>query len=265
MPHLRVLITVKTYPVVSERYDELVCTAGVSPGLGFVRLYPVRFRYLPYGQQYRKYQWIEVDAVRNPKDSREETYLPDSESISLVGRPIDTANGWAERRRIVLPWLSQSIERLTEQGRSLGIVKPAEVLDLKCTPVARDWSSKDRERLHQYMLFGPDRKPLQKLPYKFQYVFRCDDSNCKGTHTLMVEDWELGVFYFKMAEESQGNEPAAIAKVREKFLDVLCGPTRETYFFVGNTLAYPNSWLVLGVFWPPTTQQRPLCLTDSSH
>ena len=32
MPHLRVLITVKTYPVVSERYDELVCTAGVCPG-----------------------------------------------------------------------------------------------------------------------------------------------------------------------------------------------------------------------------------------
>ena len=98
MPHLRVLITVKTYPVVSERYDELVCTAGVCPGLGFVRLYPVRFRYLPYGQQYRKYQWIEVDAVRTPKDSREETYRPDSESISLVGTPIGTANGWAERR-----------------------------------------------------------------------------------------------------------------------------------------------------------------------
>jgi hypothetical protein len=28
MPNTKILITVKTYPTLSEKYDELVCTAG---------------------------------------------------------------------------------------------------------------------------------------------------------------------------------------------------------------------------------------------
>ena len=32
MPKEKVLITVKTYPSISEKYDELVCTAGFREG-----------------------------------------------------------------------------------------------------------------------------------------------------------------------------------------------------------------------------------------
>lgn len=38
---LKVLITVKTYPIPSKRYDELVCTAGVTERGDFIRLYPI--------------------------------------------------------------------------------------------------------------------------------------------------------------------------------------------------------------------------------
>lgn len=38
---LKVLITVKTYPIPSDTYDELVCTAGVTELGDFVRLYPL--------------------------------------------------------------------------------------------------------------------------------------------------------------------------------------------------------------------------------
>lgn len=41
--NLRVLITVKTYPIPSSKYDELVCTAGVTEAVDFVRLYPINF------------------------------------------------------------------------------------------------------------------------------------------------------------------------------------------------------------------------------
>ena len=40
---LKVLITVKTYPIPSKKYDELVCTAGVTESGDFVRLYPINF------------------------------------------------------------------------------------------------------------------------------------------------------------------------------------------------------------------------------
>lgn len=62
--NLRVLITVKTYPIPSSKYDELVCTAGVTETGDFVRLYPINFRDLPYDKQFTKYQWIEVDSFK---------------------------------------------------------------------------------------------------------------------------------------------------------------------------------------------------------
>ena len=254
---LKLLIIVKTYPTVSGKYDELVCTAGICPHLGFVRLYPVPFRYLDYEKQYRKYQWIEVQAEKNPKDPRIESYRPQSETIKVIGKPMDTANGWAERRQVVLPWLSQSVEELTAGERSVGIIRPAEIRGMQVLPVARDWSPAARAKLSQGKLLGVHRKMLRKLPYKFQYLFRCDDNHCKG-HRLMVADWELGSLYFKVVDESGGDEQAAVAKVEDKFLRELCGPKKDTCLFVGNTLTHPNSWLVLGVFFPPVAPQETL-------
>jgi len=39
-------------------------------------------------------------------------------------------------------------------------------------------------------------------------------------------------------------------KIRAKFLDDLCGPSRDTYFLVGNHSTHPRSFMVLGVFYP---------------
>ena len=44
----KVLITVKTYPTLSRKHGELVCTAGVREDGSWVRLYPIPFRLLDY-------------------------------------------------------------------------------------------------------------------------------------------------------------------------------------------------------------------------
>ena len=46
MEKQRVLITVKTYPTLSRKYGETVCTAGVREDGTWVRIYPVPFRRL---------------------------------------------------------------------------------------------------------------------------------------------------------------------------------------------------------------------------
>ncbi len=69
----RVLITVKTYPTLSTRYEELVCTAGFKEDGTWIRIYPVQFRKKTYTEQYKEYDWIEVDLVRNEKDPRPES------------------------------------------------------------------------------------------------------------------------------------------------------------------------------------------------
>ncbi len=55
----RILITVKTYPTLSRKYGETVCTAGVREDGSWIRLYPVPFRRLQETEQYSKYDWIE--------------------------------------------------------------------------------------------------------------------------------------------------------------------------------------------------------------
>ncbi|HND48961.1 MAG TPA: hypothetical protein PLL95_10405, partial [Anaerolineales bacterium] len=70
LPNARVLITVKTYPLPSRSYTELVCTAGLLNGERWIRMYPIPFRFLQDQKQYPKYSWVDVNLTRNTKDFR---------------------------------------------------------------------------------------------------------------------------------------------------------------------------------------------------
>ena len=74
----KVLISVKTYPTLSERYDELVCTAGFREDGSWIRIYPIPFRKLKVDSKYQKWQWVEIDITKNTKDFRKESYRPTS-------------------------------------------------------------------------------------------------------------------------------------------------------------------------------------------
>ena len=97
-------------------------------------------------------------------------------------------------------------------------------------------------------------EPPRKVPFKFQYQFDCDDSRCTG-HQMMIEDWEVGALYWRLIDEGRSQDEAAQG-VRERFLHDLCGPTRDTHFFVGTVLAHPKSWVVIGVFWPQISMKK---------
>ena len=47
----RIYILVKTYPTISEKYAELVCTAGILEDGSWIRLYPMPFRLLTDDQK----------------------------------------------------------------------------------------------------------------------------------------------------------------------------------------------------------------------
>ena len=66
----------KTYPEISRKYTETVCTAGiVADSKTFVRLYPIRFRYLEGKMQFKKYQWIRADITKATSDPRHSHYI----------------------------------------------------------------------------------------------------------------------------------------------------------------------------------------------
>jgi hypothetical protein len=65
--------------------------------------------------------------------------------------------------------------------------------------------------------------------------------------------------HYTMLNESVrlGSDAAAAESVKKKFFDELCRADKDTRFFMGTCFPY-NTWLVLGVFWPPKDQQQTL-------
>lgn len=255
---LKVLITVKTYPIPSKKYDELVCTAGVTETGDFIRLYPIRFRDLPFKKQYQKYQWIEIDAHKHTgRDSRKESYRPVESTLKTLGEPIKTGRrDWHERDRYVLAKPPTSMEALWELQKadktSLGLIRPRRILDLKVKPDDAEWNPGFLQELKQQRLWDDrtnTKEPPRKVPWKFSYRFECDDARCKGNHQMMIEDWEVGALYWKCVDKGATATEAA-EKVKAKFLDEMCAAGRDPHFFVGTVLEH-GTWVVIGVYWPP--------------
>ena len=146
--------------------------------------------------------------------------------------------------------MSQLEARYERDQTSLGIIRPQRVLDVVIKPDADEWKPEWQTLFQQLTLFGPSQKPLTKLPFKWSYVFECEDN--PKPYTRMIEDWELGVLFLKLRDEM--DERSAAEKVRGKYLNQLCASDRDTRFFMGTVFPY-NTWIVLGVFWPPKAFQ----------
>jgi hypothetical protein len=250
------LITVKAYPTPSKNYLETVCTAGITEGGNWIRLHPIAYRHMPYGRWFKKYQWIEAMVKRHEKDFRIDSYRLDEKSIRL-GKKLPLGD-WKERKKIVLPTASQSLEEIIKKYQdkrlSLGIFKPKEIFDFKTTEDKSDWGPQQKKLMAQLRLFGDQPKPLQKIPWKFTYTFKCDDKSCKG-HSLSIRDWEIFVLYKKLFENEKYAIDEIMSKMKARWLDEIWGPDRDSYLIVGSVFPRP-SFVVLGVFWPPKTSKK---------
>lgn len=268
----RILITVKTYPTLSQKYGETVCTAGVREDGSWVRLYPVPFRRLGEAEQYKKFDWIECDLVKRDRDPRPESYCPvDPKQLVRVDH-MGTEGQWRDRRKLLLNTVSvftrlkEVIDGAKSDTMSLAVFKPTEILGFHCEEVEREWDSEKvagmRKETQQSELFPEDEwrtkfKLIPKLPYSFSYRFKDAD----GVESkLMILDWEIGALYWNCVERSNGDEAEALKKVREKYFGEFL--KKDLHFFLGTTQQFhsyaPNPWLIIGVFPIPHQSQLDL-------
>ena len=73
----KILVTVMTYPTLSDKHFETVCTAGFREDGSWIRIFPVPYRLLDQfdKNKYSKWQWIEADIEQNlTHDDRPESY-----------------------------------------------------------------------------------------------------------------------------------------------------------------------------------------------
>ena len=267
----RILISVKTYPTLSTTYDELVCTAGFREDGSWIRIYPVPYRKLEYTDRYKKWQWIEIDIVRNTRDFRKESYRPaDLKKEIIVGDSIPTIKNWKLRKDIALKNVYTNMSELIQEAKdenistSLAVLKPKKVLAFIWEPCEREWDKKKLDAIiakqAQGSLFDNEEtkkifKIAKKIPYKFSYVFTTDDDIKR---TLMVEDWELGELFWRYDDEE-----LACQKVKEKYFDYMVNKC-DLYFFLGTTKRFHNvghnPFIIIGLFYPQKEDESQLSL-----
>jgi len=146
---------------------------------------------------------------------------------------------------------------------SLAVFKPTRILDFICEEATRDWDPDKvremRELTNQLDLFADNSwretfTIIPKLPYSFSYRF--EDAAGRVSEQQIL-DWEAGALYWNCLRSTNGDEPQALAKVRQKYLDSFL--KTDLHFFLGTTQQFhfvaPNPWVIVGVFPIPHKRQ----------
>lgn len=264
----KVLILVKTYPAISTKYGETVCTAGITEEGEWIRIYPIPFRKIDFNKRYKKYDWIELDLAKNTKDFRPESYRPlDPNQINQVGHIDTDRNTWDARRSFVLKNVYTDMAKLIEDAKnkekctSLAVFKPARILDFTYEKTESFWDPKKIKALEsehsQGSLFETNDldditefEVVDKVPYRFK--FRFQDEVGKESH-LMIEDWETGMLYWNSLNRHEGNESKACDDVYKTYFEDFA-KTKDYYFILGTTLKHhhvsKNPFVIIGDFRP---------------
>lgn len=271
MSRERVLVTVKTYPTLSQSHVELVCTAGFREDGSWVRIYPIPFRLLVGDHQFPKWTWIELDLVRRLKDKRPESFSPINRDEITIGDKIPTAGNWRERREWALKrgrvWtnLTDLIAAGKRDEVSLATFRPTKMLGFGWQTSTENWDPAKlaavTAQLQQSNFLEPDAlqqnfTPVRKLPYDFHYRFA--DETGKESR-MRILDWEIGMLYWN-CRKTAGSDEEALNKVKQRYEGEFF--KSDLHLFLGTTYEWhsraPNPWVIIGVFPPPKNPQPEL-------
>lgn len=274
----KVLITVKTYPVLSKKYDRLVCTAGITEDGEWIRLYPVPWWDLDEEKKFKKFDWIKVKVKpADEKLNRRESHKVKEDSIEIVdGLPVsrDHSNilyektgkrkfkkfsnrkreeNWKERLRIVDEASFSSVEELRDKrddkNYSLGAIQPKKVKNFywEDGDDARNWEKDLVDGTQQTLAQDDYETPLEHISKVFKYNFECKDERC-NEHNKMAEDWEMLQAWRKWREEYDDSE-TTFEKLKQRFYTDMF-EEKDSYLILGTESQY-NNFLVIGLFYPP--------------
>ncbi len=256
----RILILAKTYPSPSAQYVETSCVAGISQDGSMRRLYPVPFRMIEEGQQFKKWQWIDVRIEKANKDHRPESHKLYVDTITC-GDVIDTKKEWTGRWE----WLDKipafesfdAIEsgRLAD-GLSIALLRPKRLLGLDITKARhQEWTDEEKEKLMREQMQGDlfteteakrQVKELRKVPFDFHYRYVCDTPEGEKEHKHKIVDWEAGALFWNCRRDHGVDWEVPF---RAKLEGQLGG--KDLMFLMGNQHRFQDQWLIISLVYPP--------------
>jgi hypothetical protein len=247
----RALIVVRTYPVPAKNGVEVSCTAAITDDGKWLRLFPVPWRYLPEDQRFRKYEWVELTVTKATKDPRPESYKLKQDGIRIISY-LEPGKEWQARKEIILPLKAHCLcclvkERDEKGSPTLGVFRPKRIERLIIAEDSATWTPSQLAILRQEHLFAEKLKnELEKVPFRFQYKFWCDEATCTG-HTMICTDWEMGESWRKWSAEYGVQWET---KFRERYEREMI-EKYDTHFYVGTVHQHPQTWIIVGLFYPP--------------
>ena len=209
-----------------------VCSAGVSEEYrSLIRIYPLAQRNAP-----RRWATHQVQLIRNPRDSRDESFQVAGDRrpgthqwINYRFEVVKDSYPRSARARLLDRYVIGSIDEANARRMSLAIIQPEEI------ELTFDDNRKPSES-PQLTLFDSGDPGSESGARRFSWMPRlrfCDEC---GRHNLMLRDW--GVFEFQRKNEEK------------YFLENLHGAlslSSSSSLLVGNMNNHRTTWLVISV------------------
>jgi hypothetical protein len=90
---------------------------------------------------------------------------------------------------------------------------------------------------------------------RYRAKFVCADAACDTVHDMTILDW--GVYVLSWKRYLERGRPQAEKDVVDKLMQYTDESKRDAYFFLGNAMAHPTSFMVVGIFHPPLPKKKP--------
>jgi hypothetical protein len=205
-----------------------VCLGGYSETVGFVRLYPTQ-RWMDDCKRWNVVSVPVEDA--SPDDTRDESYkiAGSKESWDQLHTKIDKVGQLekSEQIQLVDRLANDCPTRLNKSHQSLGIVKPAEIVDY--------YLVEQEDATYQVSLDGERQQGKRDYPQKLYLEYRCEDCDLKSDrHRQHCIEWGIYRYWDK------NDDPEGVFDALQLTKD-----NYQHYFFVGNLNHQRTSYIVI--------------------
>lgn len=244
---IELMVNCKTYPAVSTRYVETVCTGGVQQDGSLVRLYPVPFRFLDVEEQYKRWDVIRVRAYRDTKDPRPESwhFVPGTpiEKIEFISTD---KRRWEWMRATV----HESAAAMEASGLTNGCVE-IEPIEFYWKPDPKEWTPSQLSVIQQGDLFAT-KEQMQELadrvPWQFRLEYREKNTGREDDGKVLAWSYYQG---FRRARNDSASDQAALDVIAKRVRDSIFNPERTVFAILGTHSRFRH-WMISALYHVPT-------------
>jgi hypothetical protein len=243
---LDLMVNCKTYPAVSTKYVETVCTGGVQITGEFVRLYPVQFRFLDADQKYKRWDVIRVRAYRDSKDTRPESWhLSPGTDIEVLGSIKTPEEQWTWMQ----PTVHASREVMDTNGITNGCVE-IEPIELYWEHDEVEWTASQLKVIEQRDFFLDSnlvRAVAQRVPFQFRLRYVEKSTRQEGDGKVL--QWSYYEGYQKRKRKGL-SDSEAMEQTAEVIRQSIFKPTKKVFAIFGTHSRFKN-WMISALYHLP--------------